>query len=64
MTLCNSTGKIAFTSPEQAEAKRRRVRRFRGERMTVYRCKDCRCWHVGHIAAGVGERTTRKRRFQ
>lgn len=42
------SGKVAFPSPVEAERTRKHIRRVHGERLHVYRCDDCRRWHLGH----------------
>ena len=41
------TGKKAFATKKQAEARARRMRKKYTEPLAEYRCEHCRRWHIG-----------------
>jgi hypothetical protein len=45
---CAPTGKVVYRSPERAEKIRKLIRKKSGDRLSVFRCDDCRFWHLGH----------------
>lgn len=46
--ICRRTGKKMFHSPVVAERRRKDLKRKRNERLSSYRCRFCRKWHIGH----------------
>lgn len=46
--VCQRTGKIMFASPNAADRRRKTLRRRRDEKLSTYRCKFCKYWHLGH----------------
>lgn len=46
---CTYSAKLSFRSPEEAERRRKQIKRRRGEQLHVYRCR-CGKWHLGHPA--------------
>lgn len=48
--VCERTGKLKYFSPQSAERRRKTIKKRRDERLSVYRCTHCRCWHLGHRA--------------
>lgn len=45
--VCPYSKKLQFRSPNEAEKRRKAVKRRRGEILHVYRC-NCGYWHLGH----------------
>lgn len=45
--VCPITGKYSYRSPEEANRRRKKIRRYRDERLSSFRCK-CGLWHLGH----------------
>lgn len=51
--MCETTGKLGFTTRREAleilkQLRRgRRLRRGRGRRLSEYRCSGCGMWHLG-----------------
>ncbi len=41
-TTCSASGKRGYSSPEKARRRSRGV----GHKLRVYRCRDCKRWHV------------------
>ena len=46
--LCPRTGKYQYRSPGEAERRRKKIKQRRDERLSAYRCRHCRKWHLGH----------------
>lgn len=46
--ICEATGKKKFSTPEQADRRRKVLKSRRNERLTTFRCRACRKWHLGH----------------
>lgn len=46
--ICETTNKKIFRTPEQADKRRKLIRRQFDDRQHVYRCDDCGFWHLGH----------------
>ncbi len=40
--------KTKFHSHSEAARNRRAVRTMKGETMQIYRCTECKYWHLGH----------------
>jgi len=59
---CATTGKVQFRSPEEADRRRRELKRRHNDRQHAYRCEHCRWWHLGHghRSAGVPQTPRRK----
>jgi len=41
-------GKVKYKTVKDAQSARINMKRFKGENLTVYKCKFCRNYHVGH----------------
>lgn len=46
--LCVRTGKLIYHSPQEAERRRKKIKRLRDEKLSAYRCNGCGKWHLGH----------------
>lgn len=46
--VCAATGKQMYRDPQKAERRRKVIKKRRDEKLSTYRCKHCRCWHLGH----------------
>lgn len=53
--ICAKSGKKIFRTPEDAERRRRLIRRNHDDRLHSYRCEHCKFWHLGHGSKSIQE---------
>lgn len=59
--ICLVSGKLSYRSPDDAERRRKAIKRKRGAKspaLSTFRCNACGHWHLGHAA-----KWQRRRRF-
>lgn len=55
---CRLTGKLIYRDPKHAERRRQVIKKRRNEKLSVYRCHECRGWHLGHDDYGIRRRAS------
>lgn len=56
---CPTTGKIRHPSEQAARDHQAALLTSRGDRVTVFRCRSCSGYHVGHRARNSGKKGRR-----
>jgi hypothetical protein len=59
----NCKGKARYGSPREAERAKKYSRHCRDVRLRIYRCDECKGWHLTSVSDGRDRRLARLRRF-